>query len=244
MKYIFILLIFLSLLISCTLPVKKASQRPVAKFDPLDTSTKSPYKEYNKAISLDSNNKTAYDSRAHAKYKDTDYAGAMSDYKIALFIDSNDAYALAGIGITYHHYYRDYENALKYYDKSIKRDSTVANNFYNRSVTKMQLKDYTGALADVNKAIQLGSADADSYCQKGCIEYKLNKYPESLEDLTMAISKDSMYSSAYVNRGNAKYMMNDYDGALEDYDKCLSINPKSSGAFTGIGLVKAKLNKQ
>jgi lipoprotein NlpI len=246
MKYLIILTAFLSFFISCAIPDKQQQKRvrPVARFDPLDTCTKSPIREYNKAIILDSNNSVAHVNRGHEKYLDTDYAGAMADYKIAFFIDSTDPYAMAGLGSVYLHY-QQYDNALKYFNMAIAKNDTDAINFYDRSEAKILLnEDYGGAFFDINKAIQLGSTDADSYTLRGIVEYHLDKYGESVEDLTTAILKDSLSERAYLNRGNSRYMLKDYDGALDDYDKCLSINPKNSKAYNGIGLVKSKLNNK
>ena len=50
---------------------------------------------------------------------------------------------------------KEYEGAIKDYDKAIELDPNFAPAYHNRGIAKYELKQYSEAIADYDKAIEL-----------------------------------------------------------------------------------------
>ena len=63
--------------------------------------------------------------------------------------------------------------------------------YYNRGVSKVNLRDYKGAIQDYNKAIELNPKNADAYYNRANAKSKLQDYKGSIEDHLKKIRMDN-----------------------------------------------------
>ncbi|WP_336071011.1 tetratricopeptide repeat protein [Mesoflavibacter sp. CH_XMU1404-2] len=111
---------------------------------------------------------------------------------------------------------KDYDGAIKDFNKATKACPNYAIPYYNRAFVKMHIKDYSGAILDFNKAVELNPKNVMDY----------------------------YFVNSFHNRGRAKLYLKDYKGAITDFTKAIVEKPKFSSAFYNRGICKIKLNQK
>jgi tetratricopeptide (TPR) repeat protein len=112
--------------------------------------------DYNKAISLNSQDATAYYHRADLKQRLQDTSGALADHNKAIELNPKFANAYKSRADLKFFNFNDIQGALADYNKAIGLNSKFADAYKNRADLKFfKLDDSAGALDDYNKAIAL-----------------------------------------------------------------------------------------
>lgn len=122
---------------------------------------------------------------AHAKYRASDYQGALAEYTLAIELNPHDALAYACRGVSQ---YRlgDIIEAMADYTHAIDIDPNLAVAYYRRGFIHYLVKNYLSAIADYNKAIELNPDDALAYSNRGYAYRKLYGEAEAAVDLRHA----------------------------------------------------------
>jgi tetratricopeptide (TPR) repeat protein len=129
--------------------------------------------------------------------------------------------------------------AIKYYDKAISLDSSVADWYYRRGVMNQRLEETApgyreAALKDYSKAISINPKHAPSYCMRGymrCMNSSAkDPSPEGLEDLSRSIESDSAYFLAYLYRGMFYFNAGRLQESCADYRKAAELDSASDAA--------------
>ena len=146
----------------------------------------------------------------------------------------NIYYLEKAIGFKYFKYY--HEEAIKYYDETIKIDPNYAYAYTNRGVIKSDLGQYKEAIKDYDKVIELKpnayiyEARAYAYYMQGC-------FKEAIMDYSEAIKLDSNNIMLYYKR--AELYKNDfvgnYEEAIRDYDEIIRIVSKDVVTYKNRG---------
>ena len=68
---------------------------------------------------------------------------------------------------------KEFIASIEDYTRAIELDSSYAPAYYNRGISKYELKDSDGAFKDFNKAIKLDSNFASAYNNRGALKYDL-----------------------------------------------------------------------
>ena len=145
--------------------------------------------------------------------------------------------------------------SVRYYNKSIKKNSKDFQAYNNRGSAKHELEDYRDAIKDFTKAINLKPKDANAYYNRGNskhelgnTENKLKYYQGAINDFSKAIKINPDDGHAYYNRGLAKLELGDaklelkyYQGATYDFTQAHNINPKDANAYYNCGNAKWRL---
>ena len=110
----------------------------------------------------------------------------------------------------------------------------TATDYFNKGISKFNLKDYQGAISEFNKSIHLNPNDADAYINRGIAKKKLLEYTgaDAISDYNIAIQLNPNNSDYFYNRGNAKIGLRDYRGAITDFSIAIQLNPDNADAFT------------
>lgn len=125
----------------------------------------------------------------------------------------------------------DYQEAVKYLTNYIYLFPNDDAAFYNRGISKANLKEFKSAIQDFTKSIDLNPKNIESYFNRGNAKYYLEDYGEAIQDYNKVIEIDSNYVIAYYNRGNTRYKLKEYQKAISDYNKVIEINPDYASAY-------------
>lgn len=119
-----------------------------------------------------SNNPDDYYNNGMDKYRQKDFAGALSDFTVAIELNSKFAEAYYFRGLLYGKEFHKYSKAIKDFTKAIKLKGDYAEAYYNRGVTHVILDDIKNSCEDLKKAKELGFEDADMLIERYCNKFK------------------------------------------------------------------------
>ncbi|MEI0609066.1 tetratricopeptide repeat protein [Brachyspira pilosicoli] len=206
--------------------------------------------------SIDENNKYIRISQllnfSSISYNNKDYSSVIN-YNleiIKLYKDINNvkdknhinnyAGAFYNIGIVKYEL-KMYDEAIEYFNKSIKINTYFSNAYVYRGMVYYQLEKYEEALKNYNKSIDIDFNNEYAYTNRGIVKDKLGDNKGALEDYNRAIYLNPNNSEAYNNRATSKYKLTMYKEALEDYNKAIDLNPNKAEYYFGKGTSYSKL---
>lgn len=126
---------------------------------------------YSKAIDIDTENSTVFNSRGLVYARLGDFSLAILDFERAINLDPSNSKAYNNLGLVYEHT-QDYDSAIICYTKSIELDRTEHVVFYNRGVSFMYLDYFNEAIKDFSQAISIKN-DVGLYYHNRAMAYYL-----------------------------------------------------------------------
>ena len=107
----------------------------------------------------------------------------------------------------------------------------TADDYYNKGISKFNIKDYKGAISEFSKTIILNPNYADAYINRGISKKKTLDYTGAITDYNKAIQLNPNNSDYFYNRGIAKYNLEDYNGSISDFNKAIELDSDNSDAY-------------
>ena len=129
------------------------------------------------------------------------------------------------------YYKKDYEFALKAYDKVIQLKPDFFEAWSNKGATLADLGRHEEALEAANKAVKLNQYYVEPWSNKGVALCKLNRYEEALEAFEKAIELKPDYALALSNKSFTLTKLNRFDDALKASNKAIKLNPDLAFAW-------------
>ena len=77
---------------------------------------------------------------------------------------------------------KEYEESIKYFDKTLELNNEYCNAYYSRGVAKYSLGSYEDAIKDFNKTLELDSDFKDAYFVRALSYAKIDKHKEAIDD--------------------------------------------------------------
>lgn len=168
-----------------------------------------------------------YIIRSRVLYKKGDYAAAITDFNrsVELLKESKDAELLYFLAQKYSSF-GNYHQAIVYFDRSIRFDSTNAMTYGERGDVKRLMGDYAGAVVDFTKAIAIDPKQPWFYYRRGWIQDEFMKNPQAgLIDYNLSIKVNENYAYAYLHRGLFyKNVQKDTVKANVDFNRILKLD--------------------
>ena len=130
---------------------------------------------------------------------------------------------------------KDYESALKIFDKAIELIPNDAGIWYNKGVILNNLNKFEDALKAYEKAIELKPNYAFAWNNKGVTLNELGKYEEAIKALDKAIELDPKNATAWNNKGIPLDNLNKFEDALKAYEKAIELKPNFAFAWNNKG---------
>ncbi|MBE9068258.1 hypothetical protein IQ260_16525 [Leptolyngbya cf. ectocarpi LEGE 11479] len=106
-------------------------------------------------------------------------------------------------------------------------DADDAGAFFNRGVTRYDIRDCNGAIEDFTQVINIRPSAA-AYNSRGVAWVEIGDYARALQDFGHAIRLDARLFAARCNRGVLRMTVRDYGGALSDFDVAVDLRPQSA----------------
>lgn len=100
--------------------------------------------------------------------------------------------------------------------------------YFNRAVTRYDLRDADGAIADFAHVLRLQPQDAVALNNRGLIWVEKNQYQRAIEDFDHALSYDAFLFSARCNRGWLHMHQGQFEQAVADFDVAVQADGTSA----------------
>lgn len=106
-------------------------------------------------------------------------------------------------------------------------DADDAGAFFNRGVTRYDIRDCNGAIEDFTQVIAIRPSAA-AYNSRGVAWFEIGDYAKALQDFGHAMRLDARLFAARCNRGVLRIAVRDYGGALSDLEAAVDLRPRSA----------------
>ncbi len=178
---------------------------------------------------------------------------AQQAYENALEVDSNQIFAVNGMGMAYM-YLAEYDKAETYILKSIEIYE-LNNSVFEKSTDGVDLYitlgrlyermgEYDKAEETFNRAMEIDENEPGVYTQLGNLYFVKKEYDKSIEYINKAIELGPKELWAHITLARIYLAQDDLENAEFYFKKVLSINNKSSPApYNGLGIVYYKQSK-
>lgn len=126
---------------------------------------------------------------------------------------------------------------LKALNERIAKDSTIAENFYDRSQYYFKQQDISFAVKDIQKAISLDSTKAKYHLAMGDYHFAMNKTSITIQCLRKAATLEPGNKDVLLKLGELFYIVMKYDSAIYYVNKSLSIEEINPPAHFQKGMI-------
>ncbi|MGB6296331.1 MAG: tetratricopeptide repeat protein [Rivularia sp. (in: cyanobacteria)] len=150
--------------------------------------------------------------------------------------------ALSWRGLTYRNM-RNYEDALKDFDRAIEIDPGHKRAIAQRGVSYRLMKRHEDALKDFDRAIKVDPDYKLALSFRGNIYREMKRYEDALKDFDRAIKVDPDYKWAIARRGASYREMKRYEDALKDLNRAIKIDPDYTSALAERGFVYREMKR-
>ena len=163
----------------------------------------SAYYDFNKLIQLDTTNYSYYFNKAYVLDFMDSIQEAIQVYHLCMMYNDTNQYVFNNLGYEYFRL-EDYDNAEKYYTKSIELAPDYYLPLYNRGILYFNTKKYEKALDDFKNALSLSPENS------GIIYYIANCY-DKMEEKNRALD----YYNEYIRLAGDDIDSTDYNFVIE-----------------------------
>ena len=125
---------------------------------------------------------------------------------------------------------RDFEGAVRLYDRAMAADPTRAETYYKRGNALKDLRRFDAALASYDEAIARKPDYAYAYCNRGFVQHRLGLLTEALASYDQAIALQPADALVHYNRALLLQDGLRWQEALASYDHAVAIDPQFADA--------------
>ncbi|MEO1094577.1 MAG: hypothetical protein AAFX01_06715 [Cyanobacteria bacterium J06638_28] len=113
--------------------------------------------------------------------------------------------------------------------------------YFNRAVTRYDLKDMAGAIADFSEVMNMSPDDAVAANNRGVIWAEKKQCQRAVEDFDQAIGLDPYLFAARCNRGWLRLHQNQPEMAVDDFNQAIKAEPSQAIPYFYRGTGRQKL---
>lgn len=118
-----------------------------------------------------------------------------------------------------------YQEAINYFDISIKLNPKDLHAYYRRGIAKFELDMYQEAIADYDRAMQLNPEIIYIRLERALAKYDYQDYKGAIDDFDKVIELYPKFAGAYYKRGKAKDAMGQKEDAKADFEMAKTLDP-------------------
>ncbi|MFH0866637.1 MAG: tetratricopeptide repeat protein [Bacteroidota bacterium] len=196
--------------------------------------------DFNKALTLKSDEPKAYYNRGLAfKYLNNNDS-ALNDYSNAIMLNPEYAEAYLNRGLLYYEL-KNTKSAILDYNKAIQLNPEFTVAYNNRGRLLYESGDMKSAMLDYNEATRLNPEFAYAYSNRALVKAKTGDTIGAFNDVDKAMTLSPDNAEIYYTRGSIKTMQKDYEGSIEDYNYSLKLNPNDNRVYYDRGMILLNL---
>ncbi len=196
----------------------------------------------NKALDIAPDNASLYYDRALVFQSQNEFATAIKNYDLAIFLNNSFAPAHSNKGIALEAMgHKDL--AIQCYELAICIDPSFASAWYNRGNICKALTAFEQAIFCYEVATTLNPNFWEAYTNLGLSWYALKMYQKALAAYDQALLIEPNQAVIHYNRANVYRTTQDFAKALAGYDCAVKLNPRFAPAYANRGLVRKDLNQ-
>jgi tetratricopeptide (TPR) repeat protein len=203
--------------------------------------------DINKAIGLEPNNYTNFQTRSFIYEINKDYTSALADLDRALRLAPQSANSYQSQGNIYRKLSR-YPLAIARYTDCInlvKNNKTFRSLLEECTASRAEIygldRQYSQAIADYNRAIELNPNNSTYYLYRGNTYYDLKQYKSTVADLDRVIKLIPNDPVAYILQGSAYLELTRADLALMPLQQGVNLTAKNPADTALLGNALANL---
>ena len=131
---------------------------------------------------------------------------------------------------------KDYEQAIRYFDEALRKDSKNAKLYNKRGLAELSSGQNAAARADFAKATKLDHSYPQAWNDLGVVSFIDRKYGAAAKNFQKAIALDDTRANFHVNLGITYFSQNNMDAAMKEYTRALQLDPEALLHSTNTGL--------
>lgn len=207
---------------------KQLYQKGISKYNKADY--KQAIKLLSRAININPQYSSAYNSRGDAYYRLGNYQKSQQDSSAAIRHNPKDANAYYDRAFSLY-LIGEFNGAIIDYNQAIKLNPEYANAYYGRGLARHEIKENDKAIEDLDRAIALNPKFTKAYLQRGIVNREIGEKLEAIKDFEKAIKNNPQYTEAYYERGITRYALNEKLAAKKDFTKVIELDSKYIDAY-------------
>lgn len=137
----------------------------------------------------------------------------------------------------------DYENALSYFEKAVKRDPHYAKAHFQIGYCNGKLGRHSEEIRAYKKTIYINPHYALAHYNLGVTYGELGHYSEAVKFYKQAIRIKPDYADAYYNLGTNYVKLGCYKKAIKTFKQTIRIKPNHAGAYSNMGVAYVRLGR-
>jgi tetratricopeptide (TPR) repeat protein len=189
----------------------------------------------NRSQELDSTSRWAKYYLGELYEEKKDYIKSIYFYRKCMENDTTFNFVYNDIAYVYLYDIKNYESAIKYYNKYIEYRPSSRTGYMGIGNTYYNMEKYENAIIWYKKAFDKDSTYRAPNMYIGQSLVKLNKYEEALKYYDKAIKIDPNYAAAYYETGKAYKNLKKYWLAINKYFKAISLDTAYNYLYYNIG---------
>jgi len=138
---------------------------------------------------------------------------------------------------------KNYEEALRAFDKALEIDPKYAPSFAFRGLALKGMGKAEEAIHSFDKGLTLDPKNAGLWYERGNTLKNLKKYDDAVQNFDKALEINPKYVDAWGNRGLVLEWLGKYDDAIKSFDKGLAIDSNDTKIWVLRGRTLIKLKR-
>lgn len=178
--------------------------------------------------------------KAEKLYQEHKYQESIGLYEKSLSETPKSSYIYGQIAFA-HLFLTHYEESQTNFNEAIQLDSTIADYYNGRGLTKAYSDDVYGAIDDFTKSINLDPKFAYAYLNRGSAYTSVEKIDSAIADLNVALDLDKKNPDINFQLARLLYKNKDMQGSIDQYIKAEKKGLKSEDMYLSRASVYYKM---
>lgn len=199
----------------------------------LSKNLKEAFTEYDTALKLSPDMKTALERRAAVSYQLGDYSQSVADYEKLLQQEGEQSQSFDQLKSLANAYLRvgDLQKAADMYNRCLARKPDYVAAIVGKIAVSNEKKLYERAVMEAGKALSLSPSNVEVLILRARAHTALHNFAQAEKDLNTVLKKEPKNAGAYSARAHLRLTQKKNADAYPEFDKAIKLSPKDSSIY-------------